>query len=97
MYKSILDPWGHVKKIAFLVGHFAKALTPPPLPVSGKKSILCKFFFTYIHIYVFETSKLRLGKWLFKKTKMSLTKIHKQWKLLERHKNNTSIGVDYLT
>ena len=45
----------HVKKIAFLAGHSAKALTPDPLPVSRTIAILCKFFFIFdiYIIYVF--------------------------------------------
>ena len=36
------------KKLAFLAGHSAKALTPP-LPVSGTIAILCKLFLTDGH------------------------------------------------
>ena len=52
----------HVKKkFAFLAGHSAKALTPPP--VSGTKVILGKFFLHIdIHIYVFEISKPDMEK-----------------------------------
>ena len=35
----------------------------------------------YRHIYVFETSKLRHGKWLLKNSKMSPEKIHIQREL----------------
>ena len=71
----------------------AKALTR--LPVSGIKAILCKFlFFTYRRIHVFETSKLRHGKWLFEKFKNTPWKkiIYSGKTLFDRHKNNTAIG-----
>ena len=43
----------HVKiKLAFLVGHSVKALTPHPLPVSGSIAILC-IFFLYMDLYMF--------------------------------------------
>ena len=42
----------HVKKIAFLAVHSAKALTP--LPIRWTKAIVCTFSSTYRHIYVFD-------------------------------------------
>ena len=73
----------HVKeKLAFLAGHSAKALTPLPLAVSGIRDFMQTFLYKYMDIctYVFETSKLRHGKWHYK-IKMSPEKHHVQWKL----------------
>ena len=61
---------GHVqKKIAFVAGNSAKALTPPPL-TCGTIAIcgfFCLKFCIDIYVYVFGTSKLRYGKCLLKK------------------------------
>ena len=48
------------KKLAFSAGHSDKALNP--LLVSGTWEFM-QVFFTYKHIYVFEISNFRHGKW----------------------------------
>ena len=70
----------HVKKkLAFLVGHSALALTPLPTC-----TIAIYAFFLYRHTNVFGTSKFRNGKWLKKNIKNVSLKIHMQRKLENR-------------
>ena len=88
---------GHVqKKIAFVAGHSAKALAPPPyLRNNSDLWIFLKKFCIDIYVYVFGTSKLRHGKCPLKKfIYIGNWKLEKP--LFERHQNNTAMGVDYL-
>ena len=95
------------KKLAFLAGNSAKALTPLPASPARKrnKAILCKFYFLHMDIYTFlKPANSDMENSFLKKFKNVLLKkfiYSGNWKLektlFDGHKNNTAIGVDYLT
>ena len=84
---SLPSKQGHLgkpqKKVLFLAGHSAKALTPFPLAVSGTRDFM-QVLFIYGQIYVFEPAKPGTEIGIKKKSKMSPEKIHVQRKLENR-------------